>query len=243
MGRDYLVPFPAMEARAAAGGPPPTQQSIMSYYQEVMDIVPFHMASARSLSEVVQPGSYLDKVTVPVFYTMATNDEVFPAHTSLSGDWFSKVPEPAGFQVVESEHEGVLSAGLSGITAFLRGQIIGDTMPKMEFKFEGHSISAVNASATAPTSVRLHYGTSCMASGEPVFVNSTFYRSREISETSPNSWVGRLDAPEVTSFSGGVASCDGHLGPKGAFLVFKFDGPQPGYDPYQISTNVYVDSA
>jgi len=220
-------------------------------YEKVFKAMPAHLLESFNLVQMIDPFWFLQRITVPMLYVMDTNDEWFGSSSPRIQSWLSKLSGPADLAFVEAEHETVLSKSMSPISAFFRGNILGESMPEIETKFEDHKISVTQRSGPAPSSVRLHFATSCKQKGptssiqrsaKNTFRYSNWYRGGEIEEEKPGSrsWVAELNAPEVALFKTGVGDCeDKERRAKGAFVVLEFPGPQPGYDNYQISTYFY----
>jgi len=158
------------------------------------------------LKAIIDPVSWMDKLTVPKLYIMAANDHTLPYLGRVVEPFLPGMPAYTGVQMVPNcEHDAVLVKSLNSSAAFFRGFLLGKPMPNIsyEYKKEKHEVTVHQVTSHKPRKVSQWFGS----------VNSV-WESVELEMKGDQLWKSTSDWPSK-------ANTD-------TFVQFEYEWPEPG---------------
>mmetsp|Transcript_23927 Transcript_23927/g.48699 ORF Transcript_23927/g.48699 Transcript_23927/m.48699 type:complete len:548 (-) Transcript_23927:26-1669(-) len=225
-------------------------------YDKVSEWKLQYPAEFQRLMGIIDWGSWINQLTKPVLYVQDTNDAWFDGGIAGVGSWLPMLPVHARVLFVKATHGTALMAGLSGVAAFFRSQRLGEKAPQISYDLNSSSrtLTVRQVSSHTPSSVRLVSAVTCSkfdattymfgdSSQQPSFLNSLWNEAPdEVPEQGVRTWVVDLGAAQTESTHTMLSEQGGNAKGcfRGAFVRMEYPGPQPGYDPYLISTPVFT---
>jgi len=202
--------------------------------------------NVQLLADIVDPYSYLDRLTMPKLVIDAGGDEFFLPDDEFY--WWDDLPEPKYFLMVpNAEHSlatGIIEV-LASVSAFINGVLDGDTLPQFSWSIDYPNTGSITLTSTPSSTqgspnVTLWVAASAPGTGRRDFRLVAGYPNPTLQ---PVLWEGfSLPCqPDGVTWIGTVpAPSSGWLG---FFLDVQYEGPKifnGQIIPYEFTTQVSI---
>lgn len=188
----------------------------------------------RALMEIEEPYEYRDRLTMPKLLLNATGDQFFLPDSSQF--YFDGLQGETHLRYVpNTSHALEKSDALETLHAFYAAVVSDTPRPRVEWRIEADG--AIRVTATdRPSEVHLWQATNPTARNFRLDVLGPAFRSTPLEPESPDTWIGRVEAPpagwtayfvELTFPSGGTYPLKVTTAVQVSPETLPYDPPQP----------------
>jgi len=161
-----------------------TEMGIMDWMQ---------MPEYKALMKIVEPYSYLDRLTLPKFIMNGSGDQFFlPDSTRF---YIDDLKGPTYLRYVPNAGHGLNASAFTSVQSFYEGVITGSELPQYSWSFPDECAIRVETSGK-PTSVKLWQATNPEARDFRIDKVGETYKSTDLKEEGKGVYVGRVQKPE-----------------------------------------------
>ncbi len=146
-----------------------------------------------SMMKIVDPYSYLDRLTMPKFLINSAGDEFF-----LPDSWkfyLSDLPAPTYIRYVPNTGHGLKPEVVDSVSAFYKAIVMRKPLPQYYWEFPDDSTIVVKTK-DKPSKVTLYEATNPNARDFRLNVLGRAYQTKDLTEQEKGVYVGKVTPPE-----------------------------------------------
>ena len=146
-----------------------------------------------SMMKIVDPYSYLDRLTMPKFLINSAGDEFF-----LPDSWkfyLSDLPTPTYIRYVPNTGHGLKPEVVDSVSAFYKAIVMRKPLPQYYWEFPDDSTIVVKTK-DKPSKVTLYEATNPNARDFRLNVLGRAYQTKDLTEQEKGVYVGKVTPPE-----------------------------------------------